>query len=401
MTKLCSVCSTENRDEAQFCRSCGTAFPPPAAPSEEEARLAEGIACDECNFQNKPGVRYCANCGVSLLGTVIVPRSRSAALPAEPFTSPPPISYPSYAPVAPYPPPPLSSPSYPPVAATTGYGSAPPPGYPPAYDDPLAAPDLPDPAAEIAAIRRRDANVDDTPTRPPAAPVAASKAPNRAPLVVGLAVVVLLAAAGAAWWFMKTSSGPRPDANAASAPAPMAEPAPATVEPPASAVAAEPVPAASAPEVVAAPPEPSPAAAALPPAAMPAAESASPPVVNADAQRIAVERRQKAARDRADREAKAKALAEQQQQQAAAAARFEQEAARRRAEEAQRAARPVPVAPPPQAPAPVQARGVREICAGRGTIAESICRSRECGSPEHVNEAVCKQQKEIEDRHRN
>jgi len=60
----------------------------------------------------------------------------------------------------------------------------------------------------------------------------------------------------------------------------------------------------------------------------------------------------------------------------------------------------VPQAPPPQAPV-AQARGVREICAGRGAIAESICRSRECGSPEHANEAVCKQQKEIEDRHRN
>ena len=121
MTKLCSVCGTENRDEAQFCRSCGTAFPPPAAAQDEEAQLAAGMTCDECNFQNKPGVRYCANCGVSLLGTVIVPRSRSAAAP-DPFsgTSPPPINYPSFARVAPYPPPPIASPSYPPVAATGG-----------------------------------------------------------------------------------------------------------------------------------------------------------------------------------------------------------------------------------------------------------------------------------------
>ena len=75
MTKLCSVCGTENRDEAQFCRSCGTAFPAFAPASAEDAQLAAGITCDECTFQNKPGVRYCANCGVSLLGTVIVPRS--------------------------------------------------------------------------------------------------------------------------------------------------------------------------------------------------------------------------------------------------------------------------------------------------------------------------------------
>jgi NMD protein affecting ribosome stability and mRNA decay len=32
MTKLCPVCGTENKDEAQFCRSCGGAFPPSAAP---------------------------------------------------------------------------------------------------------------------------------------------------------------------------------------------------------------------------------------------------------------------------------------------------------------------------------------------------------------------------------
>ncbi|HZV91789.1 MAG TPA: zinc-ribbon domain-containing protein, partial [Caldimonas sp.] len=123
MTKLCSVCHAENRDDAQFCRSCGTAFPPSAAPatSADDAQLAAGIVCDECGFQNKPGVRYCANCGVSLLGTVIVPRSRSG-LPGDPYaqpTSPPPISYPSFAPVAPYPAPPATAPMYPPVGSTS------------------------------------------------------------------------------------------------------------------------------------------------------------------------------------------------------------------------------------------------------------------------------------------
>ena len=94
MTKLCSVCGTENREEAQFCRSCGTAFPPLAPAPEDDPQLGPGITCDECNFQNKPGVRYCANCGVSLLGTVIVPRGRPAAAPPDPYagTSPPPIS---------------------------------------------------------------------------------------------------------------------------------------------------------------------------------------------------------------------------------------------------------------------------------------------------------------------
>ena len=404
MTKLCSVCGTENRDEAQFCRSCGTAFPPAAASGDEEAQLAAGITCDECNFQNKPGVRYCANCGVSLLGTVIVPRSRSgAASPdAHAVESPPPISYPSFAPVAPYPSPPLASPSYPPVAG--GYASSQPPGYPPPYDDPMASPDLPDPAAAITATNRY-ADDDDAPTVPAPVMAPAAKAPNRTPLILGLALVALVAAGAGGWWFMNSSGGAKTEARSASAP--MAAPAPIDVEPPAPVVAAPaPIPAASAPEVSVAPPEvaaspvqptlPPPTAVAMPPVVEP---PASTPAVDAEALRIAADkRREKAARDKADREAKARTLAEQQQQ-AAAAARLEQEAARRRAEEAQRA-RPVQVAPPP-APVTAQVRGVREICAGRGAIAESICRSRECGAPEHVNEAVCKQQKEIEDRHRN
>jgi hypothetical protein len=44
---------------------------------------------------------------------------------------------------------------------------------------------------------------------------------------------------------------------------------------------------------------------------------------------------------------------------------------------------------------------VREICAGRGTIAESMCQSRECGSPQHANEPLCRQVREAEDRRRN
>ena len=153
MTKLCSVCGTENREEAQFCRSCGTAFPPPAPAFEDESQLGTGITCDECSFQNKPGVRYCANCGVSLLGTVIVPRGRAAASPPDPYagTSPPPISYPSYAPVAPYPPPPVERSSYPPVA---GASYAAPPAYPPAYNDPLGPTEISDPAAAARRLRQ-------------------------------------------------------------------------------------------------------------------------------------------------------------------------------------------------------------------------------------------------------
>jgi len=48
----------------------------------------------------------------------------------------------------------------------------------------------------------------------------------------------------------------------------------------------------------------------------------------------------------------------------------------------------------------VQARGVQQICAGRGMIAESMCQSLECGKPEHASEPLCKQIKEKEDRRR-
>jgi hypothetical protein len=48
----------------------------------------------------------------------------------------------------------------------------------------------------------------------------------------------------------------------------------------------------------------------------------------------------------------------------------------------------------------VQARGVQQICAGRGMIAESMCQSLECGKTEHANEPLCKQIKEKEDRRR-
>jgi hypothetical protein len=49
----------------------------------------------------------------------------------------------------------------------------------------------------------------------------------------------------------------------------------------------------------------------------------------------------------------------------------------------------------------VQARGVRELCAGRGTIAEAVCQSRQCGAPEHANEPICRKLREQDERRRN
>ena len=410
MTKLCSVCGTENRDDVQFCRACGTAFPTLATESSavpDDEPLAAGITCDECSFQNKPGVRYCANCGVSLLGTVIVPRSRTNPPPGtDPYAglSPPPISYPSFAPVAPYPPAPSTST---------------PPGYPPVYDDPLGNPDIPDADAAIA-VREQEAY--DAPADPAAAPFATATAPNRMPLIIG-AVVLALAAAAGAWWFMGSAgrtvvpvAGPAsaPDVVAPSTVASAALPAAIASAPVTAAVDA----AASTPLTGIVPPEiaipssgPFPTLPTLTPppvttapttaVVVEAAAAASDPAADAEAKRLAAEkRREKAAKDKAERDAKAKTLADQQQ--AAATARAEQDAqARRRADEAQRV-RPVAVtpgvAPPPVA---AQPRGVREICAGRGSISEAVCQSRECGSAEHFNEAICRQIRDADERRRN
>src|SRR5205085_3342216 len=103
MTKLCSVCGTENRDEAQFCRACGTAFAALATPPVGSEGAASNV-CSECGFQNKPGLRYCANCGMSLAAATEGADAISASAADAPYSSPPPISYPSFAPIAPYPP---------------------------------------------------------------------------------------------------------------------------------------------------------------------------------------------------------------------------------------------------------------------------------------------------------
>jgi hypothetical protein len=396
MTKLCSVCGTENRDEAQFCRSCGTAFPAFAAPSTEDAQLAAGITCDECTFQNKPGVRYCANCGIGLLGTVLAPSSRSA-IPGDhyPGTSPPPISYHSFAPVPPYPPPPLAESSYPPVASG-GYASAF-AGYPPAYDEPLPVPDLPDPSAAIAAAQlRAEDDADASQPAPFYEPGPATRS-GRAGLVVGLGVVLLVAVGAGGWWFMTSTPESIPNLTpAASAPA-IAEPPPAVVAPPA---LADSTPAAALPAStadLAAMPAASAASGEL--AQVPAtALTAEPPAAAAsaeEAKRLAAQkRRDKAAKDKADRDAKA--LADQQ----AAASRAAADAARQHAEDAQRA-KAAPAAPVAAAPPPPKPRTAAEICASQGFFAEQICRSRECAAPEHAGEALCKELKDINDRRRN
>ena len=420
MTKLCSVCHTDNKDEAQFCRSCGTSFaasaPASATPLATAADGTSDNVCGECGFQNKAGIRYCANCGMSLttaasgFGDLASKGAPTPVADADPYAgvSPPPISYTSFPPVAPYPPAPAAQ-----ADDETPFGE-------------LLSPDIPDADAEIAA--RQSIATDHY--APPiesgfSSLEAVAPAPARARMVVIGGAIALLVAGAAAWWFMGSSSSSTPESSAT--PAPVAAPAPAVVaSAPAPILIIETAQAAAstasstpAVEVAApareAPVTPAPSATAAttgtltpPPAAaapLPQQADIAPMPVDAganDAKKLATEkaRREKAARDKADRDAKAKAASDQRDQ-AAASARAEQEAqARRRAEEAQRT-RVAPVPPAPLPAATAQAKGVREICAGRGTIAEAVCQSRQCASPEHANEAICRQIREADDRRRN
>jgi hypothetical protein len=265
--------------------------------------------------------------------------------------------------------------------------------------------DIPDPGATIA-IRQLEAEE----TIPSFATTGAAVERNRTPLVLGIAVLLLMVAGVAAWVFMGRSSAVPPASAAASAaelaaPAPAAVPAPIIVEAAPSAPSTAAVASAPEPTAVAAPTAAPPIIDTPPPAAAAPLPQVTDPVVpetaEAEAKRLAAEklRREKAARDKTERDAKTKTLVDQRDQAAAAAAtRAEQETqARRRAEELQRT-RPTAVPPTPQ---PAQARGVREQCAGRGTIAEAVCQSRACGAAEHANEPICKQLREADERRRN
>ena len=388
MSKLCSVCGTENRDEAQFCRACGNAFAAARAAAASDADGSAANVCAECGFQNKPGIRYCANCGMSLAGAAADPGGNATSSAHESYAggSPPPISYESFATVSPYP-----------TAQETDHS---------ALFDQQSTPDIPDPDAAIALRQQEgfESHGDTTVSfqNPPA--------PNRAPLILGIVLAVLALAGVAAWLFMGRSN-PAP---------PVAAPAPTIVAPPV-AVAPTSAPTTTPPIIIedaaqanapttpasaTAPPPPT-AAAPLgtpPAAAAPLPQLGDPAVESADAEakRVAAEKQKaKAAKDKAERDAKAKTATEQTS--TTAAQRAEQEAAaKRRAEETQRVPRPSTSATPSPQPAPVgQARGVREICAGRGTIAEAVCQSRQCGLAEHANEQICRQLREADERRRN
>jgi Meckel syndrome type 1 protein len=395
MTKLCAVCRTENRDEAQFCRACGNAFAAVATALAESADGSAANACAECGFRNKPGIRYCANCGMHLMAAEASAAAAPVVMaPADAGNGLPPVSY----------------------SLTDAPADGPrvqPTDHSPLFDAPTT-PDIPDPAVALA-LRQHEGyrSHGDTAATFADAP---SPSPQRTRTTLAIVAAVLVLGGAAAWAFLGRSDPAPPQPGAVPPPlvgAPVTPPPGSQQQQPQIIIEQAAPPAASTARTTEAPglpassgaaPTPSPAMPIPTPAAAPTALApAMPPAAivgdtsDAEARRIAAERRrEKAARDKAERDARAKTLAEQREQ-STAAQRAEQEAqARRRADEArtrQSAATPAPAAP--------EIRGVREICAGRGTIAEAVCQSRQCGAPEHANEPICRQLREADERRRN
>jgi S-DNA-T family DNA segregation ATPase FtsK/SpoIIIE len=288
MTKICSTCQAENRDDDASCRVCGAPFDEGPKPANGATRI--GTACPECGYLNEGGVRFCAKCGgglatgatstTSVTGTTgitgttaaepraaalrgaridgIPPRASeeppidiAASLPLPASLSPAAASAAASASAStsamPGPPAVLqdtvaSSPS-------AAQGAADPPQhehgattYPPLFEG-LPPPDVPDPEAALEAGRTHANGWADTsvgfgePAGPP--PV------DRRSLWAGLGIAVVVAAL-MAWWFLDGAPPPSeaaPAAAVAAAPASSSGALDATAaSAPVSATAATPLP---------------------------------------------------------------------------------------------------------------------------------------------------------------
>ena len=130
-----------------------------------------------------------------------------------------------------------------------------------------------------------------------------------------------------------------------------------------------------------------------------ARNNAAPTMSQAEATRLAAEKK---AREKTERDAKAK-ITLAQRDAAVARLRNEREGSKPAEDARSRTAAAAAPRPAPMTRAAVptsQPRTVREICAGRNVIGQAVCESRECGAPEHSNEALCKQIRVNEERRR-
>ena len=266
------------------------------------------------------------------------------------------------------------------------------PAIRPAYDEPLAMPDLPDPSAAIAAAHLRAEDEADASQPAPLYEPGPATRSGRAGLLVGLGVVLLVAAGAGGWWFMTSTPESIPNLTpAASAPA----------RPPSSRHPRSPTRRRRRRARVDSRPRP------MPPQRrrLPSCrrfrrrrQSPSHPQRRpATKKRSAWRRRSGARRQRRTRPtATPRRWPISRQLHRAPPPTLRAGVPRMRSA-------PRPPLPPRRsrrAAAP-EAADCSEICASQGFFAEQICRSRECAAPEHAGEALCKELKDINDRRRN
>lgn len=429
MPKACLNCGTDNRDEALFCRRCGTPFsssqaspstaeptmpgtwsandrapnhergsPPvpvvrtPPAPDlppsngssfddeddDDEAGggrtvVAGAAVCPACGFVNQAGAASCGRCGQSLDGA-LQSRLRSPSMPS----------------------PSTLSPSLPPSFSSAGDATivvpSPAPGVDPAAPSPTSATQA-SPADDRTRIGSTEATAGALPGSGRRPPSDRPSSRRRAGLWAALAAGVLLLA-GLGVWLLGGRSPTQTDGDAASvaatatraaasAAARMANPEASTAST-APGTALPPITEASPPPIAAASTPIDSAASAAPSFASPAASSGSAASAEEEA-RAAKLKLERAARAKALRELRDPALAKKAEQDAATQ-RLAEERARAADSAASTGPERAPVAPPVQHKTTAQ-----EICAGRGMIGTAVCESRQCGQPEHVDEARCRQ----------
>ena len=81
MTKTCSNCGTDNRDDAKFCMGCGQSLANAGAGSQG-LEMAE-FSCAACGHVNRAEARFCAKCGAQLV--LAAPPPRAATLSWVPY----------------------------------------------------------------------------------------------------------------------------------------------------------------------------------------------------------------------------------------------------------------------------------------------------------------------------
>lgn len=72
---LCSLCDTENRIEARFCKNCGNQI----STSDMDEAQKKFINCPKCNQEVKKITKYCSKCGFNIRRFVHLVRERKSA----------------------------------------------------------------------------------------------------------------------------------------------------------------------------------------------------------------------------------------------------------------------------------------------------------------------------------